>query len=116
MRLGVSLVAAAALALAAPSFADANGAYWPIGKLMRALDRHTVTIGGRVVHIDSETTLCAGRGASRRAGGARAWRSFACTYTLFTKSGVDRDLDFRVQPRDAKRLRITDAHWVGETR
>ena len=83
---------------------------------MRALDGHKLTVGGRVVRVDHETTLCAGRGAPRRSGGVRTWRAFVCTYTLFTKSGVDRDVDFRVQIRDAKRLRITDAHWVGETR
>jgi hypothetical protein len=116
MRIGVSLVAVAALALAAPSFAGAADVYWPVAKLMRVLDRHTVTVGGRVVRIDSETTLCAGRGTPRRVRGLRAWHTFACTYTLFTRKGVDRDLDFRVQVRDARRLAIADAHWVGETR
>jgi hypothetical protein len=118
MRRGVTLigVVSAAVALAVPVADAGTEVYWPIPKLMRMLDGARVSVPGGVVRLDSETTLCAGRGASRRVRGARAWRSFACTYTLFTRKGVDRDLDFRVQIRDARRFRVTDAHWVAVTR
>jgi hypothetical protein len=118
MRRGVALigVVSIAVAVAAPSAAAGTEIYWSIPKLMRMLDGTRVSVSGGAVHLDSETTLCAGRGTPRRVRGARAWRSFACTYTLFTRKGVDRDLDFRIVVRDARRFRVTDAHWVGETR
>jgi hypothetical protein len=118
MRRGVALIGivSAAVALAVPGANAGTAVYWPIPKLMRLLDGARVSVPGGVVRLDSETTLCAGRGAPRRVRGARAWRSFACTKTLFTRKGVDRDLDFRVQIRDARRFRVTDAHWVAATR
>jgi hypothetical protein len=118
MRRGVALigVVSIAVALAAPAAEAGTELYWPIPKLMRILDGARVSVPGGAVRLDAETTLCAGRGTPRRVRGARAWRSFACTYTLFTRKGVDRDLDFRVEIRDARRFRVTDAHWVGETR
>lgn len=117
MRRGVTLigVVSTAVALAAPGAAAGTEVYWPISKLMRMLDRTRVSVPGGAVRLDSETTLCAGRGAPRRVRGARAWRSFACTYTVFTTKGVGRDLDFRVQIRDARRFSVSDAHWVAAT-
>jgi hypothetical protein len=44
------------------------------------------------------------------------WRRFVCTYTTFTRGGVDRDIDFRVRVRGATRYVVTDAHWVRATR
>ena len=118
MRRGVALigVVSTVVVLAALPAAAGTEVYWPIPKLIRMLDGARVSVPGGVIRLDSETTLCAGRGTPRRVRGARAWRSFACTYTLFTRKGVDRDLDFRVEIRDARRFRITEAHWVGETR
>lgn len=91
--------------------ADA-GPYWTITKVLRRVDGARVHVGSRTVRIDSETTLCAGRGTSIRRNGVRLWRRFACTYTTFTKAGVDRDLDFRVIVRSPRRYIIKDAHWV----
>ena len=118
MRRGVTLIGvlSTGIALAAPGAAAGNEVYWPLPKLMRMLDRTRVAVPGGIVRLDSETTLCAGRGAQRRVRRARAWHSFACTYTVFTRTGVDRDLDFRVLIRDARRFRVTDARWIGDTR
>ena len=115
MRIGVTLIAVVSLGLTAPGRAE-GATYWPISKLMRAIDGAAVSVRGRVVHVDTETTLCAGRGDPRRVRGVRAWRSFACTFTTFTRSGVDRDLDFRVRALGARRFAISDAHWIGSTR
>jgi hypothetical protein len=115
MRLGI-VVIMSAIAFGAPAAAADVRAYWSVAKVMRAIDNARIHIGGRVVRVDSDTTLCGGRGAVRTVRGIRRWRLFACTYTTFTKQIVGRDLDFRVRTRDARRFVITDARWVGETR
>jgi hypothetical protein len=116
MRFRVTLVLVVSITLAQPANGAGVASYWPVSKLMRAIDGKPVSVEGRRVRVDAETTLCAGRLAPRRVRGVRAWRSFACTYTTFTRKGVDRDLDFRVRTLDGKRFKITDAHWVAATR
>jgi hypothetical protein len=115
MRFGV-VVLVLSLALAAPAAGRALRSYWPMAKLMRAIDDVRVRVGTRVVRIHSETTLCSGEGASIRRRGVRMWSRFSCTYTTFTKLGVDRDLDFHVRVIGTRRFAITDAHWVRTTR
>jgi hypothetical protein len=112
MRTGVVLLVA--LVLAAPGAAVGGTLpYWPLGKALRMLDDTRLRVGSRLVRIDSATTLCAGYGASIRRDGVRRWRHFACTYTTFTKTGVDRDVDFRLHVLSARRFSISDAYWVG---
>ena len=111
MRAGVVLVALCLLA-ATPSAAASAEGYWSSAKLLHKLDRARVVVGGRTVRIRSATTLCAGRGKSIRRRGIRLWSRFVCTYTTFTKGGVDRDLDFRVRIRSATRFTLWDVHWV----
>ena len=60
--------------------------------------------------------MCAGQGASVRLRGVRMWRRFACTYTTFTKAGVDRDIDFNVEIRTATHFVVSDAYWVHVSR
>jgi hypothetical protein len=110
VRLAALLVAF--LLFGVPVAAASSGQYWSITKVLRRLDRAKVHVGTHTVRIDSETTLCAGRGSSIRRSGVRMWHRFACTYTTFTKSGVDRDLDFRVVTLSSRRYVIRDAHWV----
>jgi hypothetical protein len=109
MRAGVVLVAL--LIAAAPAWA-APVRYWSTTKVLGRLEGAKVTVGARTVRVRSATTLCAGQGTSIRRHGVRLWRSFACTYTTFTKAGVDRDLDFRVRVRSATRFTIWGVHWV----
>jgi len=111
VRTGVVLVALSLLA-AAPPAEGASGRYWSTAKVLRKLDGAKAVVKGRAVRIHSATTLCAGRGTSIRRRGIRLWSRFVCTYTTFTKGGVDRDLDFRVRVRSATRFTIWDAHWV----
>jgi hypothetical protein len=114
MRRGVALVAL--LLFAAPTAAQASVPYWPMTKLMRKLDGARVHVGTRTLRVDKDTTLCAGRGPSIKRDGVRRWRRFICTYTTFTKQGVDRDLDFRVRVLGTRRYAIYDAHWVSGSR
>lgn len=109
MRAGVVLIV---LVLAAPGAADAALPYWSIGKALRRVDGATIQVGARKVRIESESALCSGYGTSIRRGRLRLWRHFDCTFTTFTKSGVDRDLDFRLHVRGTTRFSISDAHWV----
>ena len=115
MRTGVVLVV---LSLLAPATAAGGTAdrYWSTAKLLRKLDGAKVVVNSRTVRIRGATTLCAGRGTSIRRRGIRLWTRFLCTYTTFTKGGVDRDLDFRVRVRSATRFTISDAHWVPSPR
>jgi hypothetical protein len=99
--------------LASGVAASTTDAYWPVAKVMARIDDAHVSVGGRRIRVVSASTLCSGEGRSLRRRGIRMWRLFACTYTTFTKRGVDRDLDFRVRIRDARRFTIFDAHWVG---
>ena len=110
------MVIALLLALGEPAFGRALRWYWPMAKLMRAIDDVRVRVGTRVVRVHAETTLCSGEGPSIRRAGTRRWSRFSCTYTTFTKQGVDRDLDFRVRVTGLKRFVISDAHWVRATR
>jgi hypothetical protein len=85
---------------------------WSVGKVMRMTDGARVGVGGRVVRIDVETTLCAGQGTPTRRRGVRVWRHFACTYTTFTRQRPGRDVDFRVHVLGSRRFAITNARWV----
>jgi hypothetical protein len=115
VRYGVVLIVLL-LVFAPPAAGRALRWYWPMAKLMRAIDDVRVRVGTRVVRIHTETTLCSGEGPSIRRREVRRWSRFSCTYTTFTKLGVDRDLDFRVRITGTRRFVITDAHWVGTGR
>jgi hypothetical protein len=102
------------LAVAAPAAAHDVPYFWSVAKVMRVTDDVRVRVGKSVVRIHAETTLCSGQGASRRRRGVRRWRHFVCTYT--TRPGLGRDVEFRVHVLGVRRLLITHAHWIGETR
>jgi hypothetical protein len=104
------------LVLAASAGGRALTAYWPMTKLMRSIDDVRVRVGTRVVRIHSETTLCSGQLRPIRRRGVRMWSRFSCTYTTFTRQGIDRDLDFQVVVFSATRFVIRDAHWITATR
>ena len=104
------------LALVGPAAAGALTAYWPMTKLMRTIGDVRVRVGTRVVRIHIETTLCSGEGRPIRRRGIRMWSRFSCTYTTFTKQGLDRDLEFRVDIVGPRRFAIRDAHWVAGSR
>jgi hypothetical protein len=111
MRVAAALITALVV-LAAPTAARAGVPYWSLAKLLHRIDGARIHVGSRTVRIVTESTLCAGRGPSIRRNGIRRWRRFICTYTTFTKAGIDRDLDFRVRVLGVKRYRIYEAHWV----
>jgi hypothetical protein len=97
---------------AAPSTALASVPYWSIRKVLHRIDGKRIRVGTRTVRIDSDTALCSGRGPSIVREGLRRWRRFDCTYTTFTRAGVDRDVEFRVRVLGRLRYAIYDAHWV----
>jgi hypothetical protein len=115
MRVAAALIAALVFAAASPA-AEASAPYWSLAKLLRRLDGARIHVGSRTVRVVSASTLCAGRGHSVRRKGVRKWNRFICTYTTFTKAGVDKDLDFRVRVLGVKRFAISGAHWVTATR
>ena len=81
-------------------------------RVMRTLDGHRVSVAGKTLRIDADSTLCGGEGRSVRVQGVRRWVRFACTYTTFGRRGIERDLEFRVTVVDGRRLRIGSAAWV----
>jgi hypothetical protein len=111
-RMKAGVVFIVLLLAAAPASAATPARYWSTAKVLRRLDGAKVTVGARTVRIRSATTLCAGEGTSIRRRGIRLWRRFGCTYTTFTKAGVDRDLDFHVRTLDATRYAVFDTRWV----
>jgi hypothetical protein len=114
VRAGVVL--AVLLFLATPVAAQTSVRFWSVDKVLRRLDGAWIHVGERRVRVHSDTTLCAGRGASIRRDGVRRWRRFVCTYTTFTKAGADRDVDFRVRVLGKTRYSLYDAHWVAASR
>ena len=103
------MLGAVSLALAGAAVAHDGPYAWSVAKVMRVTDDARVRVGGRVVRVDIETTLCAGQGTSTRRRGVRVWRHFVCTYTTFTRQRPDRDIDFRVHVLGVRRFVITDA-------
>jgi hypothetical protein len=112
MRAGVVLATVVVVVLAIASVAAAAVPYWSVTKVLRRIDGARIHVGSLTVRIDRDTALCAGQGRSIRRDGIRRWRRFACTYTTFKNSGVDRDVDFRVRVLGRTRYAIYDAHWV----
>jgi hypothetical protein len=110
VRAGVVLLAFAFLA--APSSAAANPSYWSISKVLRRIDGANIRVGSRTVKVDTASTLCAGVGRLVHSGPVRKWHTFVCTYTTFTKAGVDRDVEFRVYALTRTRFAVANAHWV----
>ena len=108
------MLGAVSLALAGAAGAHDVPNAWSVAKVMRVTDDARVRVGGRVVRVDMETTLCAGQGTSTRRRGVRVWRHFVCTYTTFTRQRPDRDVDFRVHVLGLRRFVITDARWVSD--
>jgi hypothetical protein len=106
------MLGAVSLALAGAGGAHDVPNAWSVAKVMRVTDDARVRVGGRVVRVDIQTTLCAGQGTSTRRRGVRVWRHFVCTYTTFTRQRPDRDVDFRVHVLGLRRFVITDARWV----
>jgi hypothetical protein len=112
---GVRVRAAAAIVLvvlASPAGAGAAGRAWSLARVMRALDGRVVVVGNRKVRVVAASTLCGGEGRSRRIGGVRRWTRFACTYTTFGSSGIERDLEFKVTVVGPDRLHVVEADWV----
>jgi hypothetical protein len=110
MRTAAVLIAVGSLAAAAAG--QTSPRYWSVTKVLHRIDGARVHLGSRTVRIDKDTALCAGRGRSVVVKRIRRWQRFVCTYTTFTKSGVDRDVEFRVRVLGKLRYRISDAHWV----
>ncbi len=116
MRLGIG-VGLVLLLLAAAATAEASDArYWSVAKVMREIDGTYAPVNRRAVRIESESTLCSGVGQAIRRRGVRMWRRFACTFTTFTRRGIDRDLEFRLRVASARRFVVYDARWVADTR
>jgi hypothetical protein len=114
MRFTVVLLIA--LVLAAPARAAELTRYWSVAHVMRAIDGVRIRAGTRIVVIDRDTTLCSGEGGSTRRHGLRMWSRFACTFTTFTKRGLDRDFEFHVYVTGGTQFGIHDAHWIRAVR
>jgi hypothetical protein len=112
-RFPAAATAAAALFLASSGAAVAHPKpwHWPLQKAMQRIDGKQIRIGGRVVRIDSETTLCSGAGRAVRQRGVRAWKHFDCTYSVFARQGIY-DCEFRVHVLGLRKYLITNAHWT----
>jgi hypothetical protein len=113
-RLPAAVTAAAALILAASAATVAHPGpwHWPLQKVMQRIDGKRIQIDGRVVRIDSETTLCSGLGRAVRQRGIRAWKHFDCTYSVFVAGHGIYDCELRVHVLGLRKYRITNARWT----
>jgi hypothetical protein len=111
VRLGVVLILLSLVA-ATPVEAHTRGAHWPVAKTMRTIEGVRVRVLSKVVRIDTETTLCSGRGRATRRQGVRTWTHFDCTFTTFRRGLPGRDLEFRVHALDSRRIAITSPRWI----
>jgi hypothetical protein len=82
---------------------------WTLAKVMRKIQGARIQIGGRLLRVRAEATLCSGDGRAARWGGIGHWRHFTCTWTTFDGRGrVDRDVTFRVHTLTRVRMLITN--------
>lgn len=88
---------------------------WSLDRAMRRVDEARVVAAGRLLHVDSATTLCSGVGKALGRRHERRWYRFDCTYTLF-RNGIDQDIEFRLTPLGPKRFVIDSARWMLEQR
>jgi hypothetical protein len=86
-----------------PTFAQQPA--WPYAKLVASLSGRTLVVGHATVRLDPALLVCNGGGAPVLSGGARRWRSYTCTQTLF-QGGADRDVTFDVEIVSKSQLRI----------
>jgi hypothetical protein len=114
VRIAAALLTA--LVLAAPAGAATLNRYWSVAHVMRAVDGGRVRVGTHILRIHEETTLCSGEGRRIRRKGVRMWTRFVCTFTTFTKAGIDRDLEFQVYITGRRRFVIRHAHWISGVR
>jgi hypothetical protein len=105
-----------AIVLAVPAGAATLTRYWSVAHAMRSIDGARVRVGTRVLRIHADTTVCSGKGRRIRRQGMRMWSRFVCTFTTFTKIGLDRDLEFDVQVTGRARFLIRDADWIAAIR
>jgi hypothetical protein len=112
MRLGISVALSLIVLLTATTAQGADARYWSLQKVMRKIDEMQIRVNRRVVRVESDSALCSGEGQSIRRGGVRMWGRFACTFTTFTKRGIDRDLEFRLRITSATRFVVFDVRWT----
>lgn len=110
MRFAAALLVG--LVLAVPARAATPARYWSMAHLMYALDTTRIRIEAHVIRVHADTTLCSGQGRRIRRHAVLLWRHFVCTFTTFTKTGIDRDLEFDVDVTGRTRFAISDAHWI----
>jgi len=114
MRVRVAAVAVVLVAGLAPRPAAGHtGApTWTLAKVMRQIKGARIHIGGRVLRVDANATLCSGDGSAVRWGGIGHWRHFTCTWTTFyARRRLDRDITFRVHTLTRVRMLITNVRY-----
>jgi hypothetical protein len=107
----LSALILAVLALVPEARAHDTSSAWPYGIVIARIAGHYVTPRGHRIRVDRDLVICSGDGAAIRRGGVRRWKHFTCTQTLFDRSGVDRDITFRVHVLDRTRFIITNVRY-----
>lgn len=101
----------AVLALAPEARTHDTPSAWPYRVLIARIAGHSVMALGRRIRIDRDLVICSGDGTPIRRRGVRRWKHFTCTQTLFDRSGVDRDVTFRVHVLDRTRFTVTNPRY-----
>jgi hypothetical protein len=82
---------------------------------MDQVDGARISLGRRVIRVDSTTMLCSGVGKKVVRAGVPRWNSFDCTFTTF-EEGIDHDVEFRLSLLGPKRYAISGARSIGTQR
>jgi hypothetical protein len=101
----------AVLALAPEARTHDTPAAWPYRTLIVRITGQSVTSLGPRIRVDRDLVICSGDGTPIRRRGVRLWKHFTCTQTLFDRSGLDRDITFRVHVLGRTRFLITNARY-----
>lgn len=84
---------------------------WPYVTLIERIAGERVKIPTSSVRINRDLVICNGNGRPIRRAGARRWKHFTCTQTLFGRNGITRDVTFRVHVLGRTRFLITDVRY-----
>jgi hypothetical protein len=84
---------------------------WPYVTLIEQIAGERVKMPTGSVRIDRDLVICNGEGRPVRRAGARRWKHFTCTQTLFDRNGITRDVTFRVHILGRTRFLVSDVRY-----
>src|SRR3954468_18417632 len=87
---------------------------WAREQVLRRISGRPIRVDGKTVRVDPTTVTCGGVGpAAARVRGEDAWTRFRCVEPAFPANAVaGPDAIFFLEPRGARRFKVTDSHFT----